>query len=185
MRKAVLFLLLIVLLTSCQKSYPEHLSAETLESLREQYPYDNGMDPLIFKRAPELASYVDIGSSYVVGTIVESGYVEFAKSWRYYPLKVQIQSVIYDEEFDIKEGDVITVRMPDYEFDYSYLEYPNDNTYVMQLWPSEDEVATSRFGWFYVTEDEYVLSVVSIGDPDTYSGWSLEEFSDTLKDMKG
>lgn len=183
-RIAIFMMMILLLLTACHKSYPEHLTEAQIDDLREEYPYDNGMDPLIDIRRPELAAYVDIAPAYVVGQVVETGYTDWAGSWRYYPLKVQIHEIVYDKELDLENGDIITVRIPDYEYEYNVVEYPNDYTLVMPIWPHEEEYSSSRFGWYYVTDDEYVLSMISKGDLDHYSGWSLDEFSDALKAMK-
>lgn len=184
MKRIFSILVVFVLLCGCSQKYPEHLSEKQITELRKEYPYDNGMNPLIDIQVPELAAYVDIASAYIVGKVVEAGYTDWVGSWRYYPLMVRIEEVAYDKEFGLKEGDVITVRLPDYEYEYG-MEFPNDYTFLMPLNASEEEYVSSRFGWYYVTPDAYVLSVISRGDLDDFSGCSLREFGKTLEDMKG
>ena len=182
MKRIISVLMFIVVLCGCSQKYPEYLSEAKIQELRQEYPYYDGMHPLICMTSPQLMNYIEQCDAYVVGHFTDVGYPDYDKSWRYYPGTFVIEKVIYDMETELAAGDESIVRMPDYEYEYG-MELPNDYIYLLPLSATDGEYASWRYGWCYVTPDEYILSVTTIGDLDDYSGWSLEEFADEITSL--
>lgn len=179
---AVVTILLIAAAFLSKPDTPANcLTAEEVAALRGQYPICRGVHPIISVKKVSLEECIELSESFVYAEA--TGEINRYGSYGY-PFYEYALIVIKDTEGIFKKGDKITIAAnAEYFEPYDPKLEKGMRVVVPVVRDSDVEGRTwyDREGMFYVTDDEYVISVFEEEAGNEKSGMKVDALLNELK----
>ena len=177
------------------------LSEDEIRSLRKVYPTNDNTPELIDMREASLGEYIELCDSYLEVEVVSepTTYVKrydldidspegevnekidglSEDTWVTCTVRIinDIWNSIPKDTIDLTYNSIFAVGMPSMEIGSRFIiggEYNTEN----------GKLNISSSTMFYVTDDDYVLSVKSEESKNRYSGYKVDDFTDYIKKEK-
>ena len=195
-RFGIVVMVLLFLFSSCGSAPPAPLTEEEIANLREEYPLKSeyvNWNPLVCSEAVSLDRFIEMSDHWVWGRIGErlpdETVYTMVSQYVYQMYEAEVVESVYGV---FEAGDTFVLAIPE-EYTKALPSLDAGREYLMSVMPRSlkgDSLAycIGLDGMFYVTEDDYVLSVTGLEQENaqqlSYTGQHVSNVIEAIRTIK-